>query len=131
MLLVLYALIILRGLTITARAPTQFGRLMAGAMSMMFFIYVFVNIGMVTGILPVVGVPLPFLSYGGTALSTLAILSGYWWTNWRTGPPGARVLAARLKKGGPPTFHRARAGRSSPGRAGFPQIERETCGERG
>jgi len=76
MLLVLYALIILRGLTITARAQTQFGRLMAGAMSMMFFIYVFVNIGMVTGILPVVGVPLPFLSYGGTALTTLGIACG-------------------------------------------------------
>lgn len=76
MLLVLYALIILRGLTITARAPTQFGRLMGGAMSMMIFVYVFVNIGMVTGILPVVGVPLPFLSYGGTALSTLGIACG-------------------------------------------------------
>lgn len=76
MLLVLYALIILRGLTITARAPTQFGRLMAGAMAMMFFIYVFVNIGMVTGILPVVGVPLPFMSYGGTALTTLGIACG-------------------------------------------------------
>jgi rod shape determining protein RodA len=76
MLLILYALIVLRGLAITARAPTQFCRLMAGAMSMMFFIYVFVNIGMVTGILPVVGVPLPFLSYGGTALSTLGIAVG-------------------------------------------------------
>jgi len=76
MLLVLYALLILRGLTITARASTQFGRLMAGAMSMMFFVYVFVNVGMVTGILPVVGVPLPFMSYGGTALLTLGIACG-------------------------------------------------------
>lgn len=76
MLLVLYALLILRGLAIAARAHTQFGRLMAGAMAMMFFVYVFVNIGMVAGILPVVGVPLPFMSYGGTALLTLGIACG-------------------------------------------------------
>ncbi len=75
-LLVLYALMVLRGLTITVRAPTQFGRLLAGAMSMMMFVYVFVNIGMVTGVLPVVGVPLPFMSYGGTALLTLGIACG-------------------------------------------------------
>lgn len=71
MLLVLYALIIVRGLAIAASAKTQFGRLLAGAMAMMFFVYVFVNVGMVTGVLPVVGVPLPFMSYGGTALLTL------------------------------------------------------------
>ena len=76
MLLVLYALVILRGLAIAIRARTQFGRLMAGSMSMMFFVYVFVNIGMVTGILPVVGVPLPFMSYGGTALLTLGVACG-------------------------------------------------------
>jgi len=76
MLLVLYALIVLRGLTITIRAPSQFGRLLAGAMSMMMFVYVFVNMGMVTGVLPVVGVPLPFMSYGGTALMTLGIACG-------------------------------------------------------
>lgn len=76
MLLALYALMVLRGLTITVRAPTQFGRLLAGAMSMMMFVYVFVNIGMVTGVLPVVGVPLPFMSYGGTALMTLGIACG-------------------------------------------------------
>ncbi|NLY27865.1 MAG: rod shape-determining protein RodA [Alcaligenaceae bacterium] len=76
MLLVLYALLVARGLAIAVGAATQFGRLMAGAMSMMFFVYVFVNIGMVTGILPVVGVPLPFLSYGGTALLTLGIACG-------------------------------------------------------
>ncbi len=76
MLLILYALMVLRGLTITVRAPTQFGRLLAGAMSMMMFVYVFVNIGMVTGVLPVVGVPLPFMSYGGTALMTLGIACG-------------------------------------------------------
>ena len=76
LLLLLYGLLIVRGLTIATRAPTQFGRLMAGSMSMMFFVYVFVNIGMVTGILPVVGVPLPFMSYGGTALLTLGIACG-------------------------------------------------------
>ena len=57
-------------------AHTQFSRLLAGSMSMMLFVYVFVNIGMVTGILPVVGVPLPFLSYGGTALMTLGVACG-------------------------------------------------------
>src|SRR3546814_19512349 len=62
MLLLLYALLIFRGLAIAARAHTQFGRLLAGAMEMMFFVYVFVNVGMVTGVLPVVGVPLPFMS---------------------------------------------------------------------
>ena len=76
MLLALYALLIFRGLTIALQARTQFGRLLAGAISMMFFVYVFVNIGMVTGMLPVVGVPLPFMSYGGTALLTLGVASG-------------------------------------------------------
>lgn len=76
MLLVLYTLLIFRGLNIALQAQTQFGRLLAGALSMMFFVYVFVNIGMVTGILPVVGVPLPFMSYGGTALLTLGAASG-------------------------------------------------------
>lgn len=76
MLLILYALLIIRGLAIASRAHTQFGRLMAGSMSMMFFVYVFVNVGMVTGILPVVGVPLPFMSYGGTALLTLGVACG-------------------------------------------------------
>lgn len=75
-LLILYGLLILRGLAIAVRAHTQFGRLLAGSMAMMFFVYVFVNIGMVTGILPVVGVPLPFMSYGGTALLTLGIACG-------------------------------------------------------
>jgi rod shape determining protein RodA len=76
LILVLYGLLIARGLTIATRAATQFGRLLAGALTMMFFIYVFVNIGMVTGILPVVGVPLPFMSYGGTALLTVGIACG-------------------------------------------------------
>jgi rod shape determining protein RodA len=70
-LLVLYALLIGRGLLITASASTLFGRLLAGAISLMFFTYAFVNMGMVSGILPVVGVPLPLVSYGGTAMVTL------------------------------------------------------------
>jgi rod shape determining protein RodA len=72
-LLVLYALLIGRGLVIAANAATVFARLLAGSMALMFFTYAFVNMGMVSGILPVVGVPLPFLSYGGTALLTLFI----------------------------------------------------------
>ena len=76
MMLVLYGLLIARGLAIAMGAATQFGRLLAGALTMMFFIYVFVNVGMVTGILPVVGVPLPFMSYGGTALLTVGIACG-------------------------------------------------------
>ncbi|MDR3352691.1 MAG: rod shape-determining protein RodA [Zoogloeaceae bacterium] len=72
-LLVLFALLILRGLAIAVSAPTLFSRLLAGAVSLVFFIYAFVNMGMVSGILPVVGVPLPFISYGGTALATLML----------------------------------------------------------
>ena len=70
-LLVLYALLIGRGLMIAANAATLFSRLLAGAVTLIFFTYAFVNMGMVSGILPVVGVPLPFVSYGGTALVTL------------------------------------------------------------
>jgi len=76
LVLILFSLLIVRGLVIASQASTQFGRLLAGTLSLMFFVYVFVNIGMVTGILPVVGVPLPFLSYGGTALLTLGVASG-------------------------------------------------------
>jgi len=72
-LLIIYALLIGRGLQIALRAPTLFARLMAGAVTLIFFTYAFVNMGMVAGILPVVGVPLPFLSYGGTALVTLCL----------------------------------------------------------
>jgi rod shape determining protein RodA len=70
-LLAIYALIIGRGLMIAANAPTLFSRLLAGSITLIFFTYAFVNMGMVSGILPVVGVPLPFFSYGGTALVTL------------------------------------------------------------
>lgn len=70
-LLALYLLLIARGFVITASASTLFTRLLAGAVTLMFFTYAFVNMGMVSGILPVVGVPLPLVSYGGTALVTL------------------------------------------------------------
>jgi rod shape determining protein RodA len=72
-LLFLYTALITRGLMIAANAPTFFSRLLAGAITLTFFTYVFVNVGMVSGILPVVGVPLPLISYGGTALVTLCI----------------------------------------------------------
>ena len=72
-LLGLYVLLLARGLQIAVHAPTLATRLLAGAMTMIFFTYAFVNMGMVSGILPVVGVPLPFISYGGTALVTLCL----------------------------------------------------------
>ncbi|ARU32408.1 rod shape-determining protein RodA [Sulfuriferula sp. AH1] len=68
LLLLLYLAIIARGLTIAASAPTLFARLMAGSVTLAFFTYAFVNMGMVSGILPVVGIPLPMMSYGGTAM---------------------------------------------------------------
>jgi len=71
LLLVLYLALIMRGLMIAANAPTFFSRLLAGAVTLTFFTYAFVNMGMVSGLLPVVGVPLPLVSYGGTALVTL------------------------------------------------------------
>ena len=64
-------MLIARGLMITANASTMFSRVLGGAITLGFFTYAFVNMGMVSGILPVVGVPLPFMSYGGTALVTL------------------------------------------------------------
>lgn len=72
-LLVLYLLVISRGFVIAAQAPTLFARLLAGAITLTFFTYAFVNMGMVSGILPVVGVPLPLISYGGTSLVTLCL----------------------------------------------------------
>ncbi|MFN3402333.1 MAG: FtsW/RodA/SpoVE family cell cycle protein, partial [Ferrovibrio sp.] len=72
-LLILYLLLIGRGLQIAQQAPTLCARLLAGAVTLIFFTYAFVNMGMVSGILPVVGVPLPFVSYGGTALVTLCL----------------------------------------------------------
>jgi rod shape determining protein RodA len=72
-LLILYLILIARGLYISANASTLFARVLAGSITLSFFTYAFVNMGMVSGILPVVGVPLPFMSYGGTALVTLFI----------------------------------------------------------
>ena len=68
-----FAFLLLRGLAIALEASTVFSRLLAGAITMIFFTYAFVNMGMVSGILPVVGVPLPFISYGGTAMVTLGM----------------------------------------------------------
>jgi rod shape determining protein RodA len=72
-LLALFWGLIQRGLAIASNAPTLFTRLLGGSVTMIFFTYAFVNMGMVSGILPVVGVPLPFISYGGTALVTLGV----------------------------------------------------------
>jgi len=72
-LLLLFLLVIGRGIVITANAPTLFTRLFGGAITLTFFTYAFVNMGMVSGILPVVGVPLPLVSYGGTSLVTICL----------------------------------------------------------
>lgn len=74
-LLAIYAFIVLRGMQIAARAQEAFSKILAGSITLTFFVYVFVNMGMVSGILPVVGVPLPLVSYGGTSMVTL--LAGF------------------------------------------------------
>jgi rod shape determining protein RodA len=68
-----FVMLVLRGLAIALEGPTLFARLLAGSVTLIFFTYAFVNMGMVSGILPVVGVPLPFISYGGTAMVTLGL----------------------------------------------------------
>ena len=73
MLIGAFVFLILRGLAIAVEGPTLFARLLAGSVTLSFFIYAFVNMGMVSGMLPVVGVPLPFISYGGTAMVTLGL----------------------------------------------------------
>ncbi len=75
MLLTVYALVIIRGLTIAVKSQNTFGRLLAASVSSTFFVYVFVNMGMVSGMLPVVGVPLPLISQGGTAI--VALFAGF------------------------------------------------------
>jgi rod shape determining protein RodA len=75
-LLLAFTFLIFRGLFIAAVAPTLFARLLAGSITLSIFTYVFVNMGMVSGILPVVGIPLPFVSYGGTAMVTLGLAIG-------------------------------------------------------
>jgi len=76
LLLILYLALIMRGLMIAANAPTFFSRLLAGSITLTFFTYALVNMGMVSGLLPVVGVPLPLVSYGGTSLVTLLVGTG-------------------------------------------------------
>ena len=75
MLMSIYLLILLRGFWIGVQAQTSFGRMMAGSLTLTFFVYIFVNMGMVAGLLPVVGVPLPLVSAGGTSVVTL--LAGF------------------------------------------------------
>jgi rod shape determining protein RodA len=74
-LLIIYAFIVVRGMLIAVKAQDAFSRILAGSITLTFFVYVFVNMGMVSGILPVVGVPLPLVSYGGTSMVTL--LAGF------------------------------------------------------
>ncbi len=69
----LYALILIYGFAISRRSTSQFGRLVGMGVTTTFFVYVFINIAMVTGLIPVVGVPLPLVSYGGTAMVTIMI----------------------------------------------------------
>ncbi len=76
LLLMGFLFLMFRGFVIAMNASTLFARLLAASMTMIFFVYTFVNIGMVSGILPVVGVPLPFVSYGGTAMVTLGLALG-------------------------------------------------------
>jgi rod shape determining protein RodA len=75
-LIACFGFVLLRGLVISAEAPTVFTRLLGGALTLSFFTYAMVNMGMVSGILPVVGIPLPFISYGGTAMVTLGLALG-------------------------------------------------------
>ncbi len=75
MLILLYLFIVMRGMYIASQAQDTFSRLLGGSISLTFFVYIFVNIGMVSGLLPVVGVPLPLISYGGTSIVTL--LAGF------------------------------------------------------
>jgi len=75
-LLGLYAFVLGRALYITSEAQDSFGRIVAGSLTLVFFVYVFVNIGMVTGLMPIVGVPLPLISYGGTSMATLLAAFG-------------------------------------------------------
>lgn len=73
LLLLVYGLIVFRGFMISAAAQSTFGRLLSAALTLTFFVYIFVNMGMVAGILPVVGVPLPLVSFGGTSIVSLML----------------------------------------------------------
>ena len=81
-LIALYALLIAYGIYIAYRARSSFARLLAMGLTVNFFLYVFINIAMVMGILPVVGVPLPLISYGGTAMLTVLIGFGLVMSCW-------------------------------------------------
>ena len=76
LLVLMYGLIVARGLTIAMRSRTIYGRLLAASLTMTIFFYAFINMGMVSGILPVVGVPLPLVSYGGTATLSIMVIFG-------------------------------------------------------
>jgi rod shape determining protein RodA len=82
LLLFLYALLLVYGVMIAVNAQSQFGRLAALGLTTTFFLYVFVNVAMVTGLIPVVGIPLPLVSYGGTAMLTLLIGCGLLMNVW-------------------------------------------------
>ena len=90
-LLVFYALILGRSLVLTTRAEGNFGRLLSGSITLTIFVYIFVNVGMVSGVLPVVGVPLPLISYGGTSIISLLIGFGLIMSMQRT----KRVLSGQ------------------------------------
>jgi rod shape determining protein RodA len=91
-----FIFLVVRGLMIALDAPTLFTRLLAGALTLNIFVYAFVNMGMVSGILPVVGVPLPFVSYGGTAMVTLGVGLGMLMSIARS-----RLLAGGPSQSGP------------------------------
>ena len=74
-LLAVYLFVVIRGLYVAVNAQEPFGRIVAGSLILTFFVYVFVNVGMVSGLLPVVGLPLPLISYGGTSLVT--VMAGF------------------------------------------------------
>src|SRR6218665_156217 len=98
-LIACFVLLVWRGLAIAAGAASLFGRLMAAAVAMIFFTYAFVNMGMVSGILPVVGVPLPFISYGGTAMVPLGLALGILMSVARAQKPGPQTPRPALPEG--------------------------------
>ena len=75
-MLAIYGFVVARGMYIAMNAQETFGRLLGGGLVMTFFVYVFVNIGMVSGLMPVVGLPLPLISYGGTSMVTMLAAFG-------------------------------------------------------
>ncbi len=131
LLLVAYLFIVGRGLYIAVQAQDTFGRLLAGSISLTFFVYVFVNTGMVTGLLPVVGVPLPLVSYGGTSMVTLMAGFGMLMSIQATVTcsPDEPLIALLLlrRPGGRPSSVRG----SRSGAAAGPGARRRACLHRG